>query len=180
MTTLLPQKNRKQLKKQYVISLISNSLTYLFFIVLIALVLETTVHYVISFEKNVLEKESNISSRKEEKELMEIFREKNNEIKKYKNLFSENNNLNKTPVIDFVFDIVPEGVLLESVSVEEGEELIFVGVTGLADSREILVGFTSLLEENESVSDVDLPASSFTKTSDIPFSITFVYIHEKE
>lgn len=178
MTTILPEKNKKDNRKQYMFGFLERLFISFIVVSVIFIVLETTVYYSISFEKKVLE--NNFIELKE-KEKTEVFKE-------YKDLIDESKKLIKTfsvgdvykkEIIDFVFGLEDENITISFVSVEKIDENIVVRLNGISKNREALFNLKSGLESESFVSDIQLPVSSFAKTFDIPFSVTFNYEYEK-
>jgi hypothetical protein len=179
MTTILSEKNKKEIKRQYFFGFFSKMVLSLIVLSFILLILEGTVYYMVEFEKRVLEEEYSTVSSTERTELINQYREDIKSAKEIVEIFDVNK-VDKVEVLDFVFDKRTEGVEINSVSIEKGETAIFVGVGGIASTRDTLSGFREILSESKRTSSVDLPVSSFTKTFDIPFTITFVFNKNEE
>ncbi|HEY9584438.1 MAG TPA: hypothetical protein VJI33_02575 [Candidatus Paceibacterota bacterium] len=73
----------------------------------------------------------------------------------------------------------PKGVSIESLSWVNENPKIKLVVNGVADSRELLRQYVSLLQSNKSFSSVVIPVSAFAKAVDADFSITLEVVKEQ-
>jgi lipopolysaccharide export LptBFGC system permease protein LptF len=178
MTTILPEKNKKNIKKKYLFGFLSKLLIFLSVVLFVWLILEVTVHYSAKLEKVELEKRGDGELQKEINKLVDEYKEDLSDAKKTISLFNEEKQ-SIIEILDFIFDVKNDKTSISSVSVEQGQEAVFVGVSGVSETRDSLSELKNSLSANTSVSELDLPVSSFTKTFDIPFSITFIYTYEK-
>lgn len=76
-------------------------------------------------------------------------------------------------VIERVLSEKNEGVKISSLSLERKKEGWLVGLSGRAETREVMVDFSKRLETVPAFSLVDLPVSSLAKNRDISFTISF-------
>jgi hypothetical protein len=76
-------------------------------------------------------------------------------------------------VFNAVTQVKPEGVSLLDyrMDLDTGQ----VSVSGISSNREVLIEFKQGLEENEDLTSVSVPISSFEVESDLEFEISFVY-----
>jgi hypothetical protein len=178
MTTILPEKNRKEIKKNYILGFFNKFMVSLIVIASVWVVMEATLYYAIRFERDVIFEQDELQDQKVKNDLINEYREKTKDVKSLTDLFTDDKE-SKIEIMDFIFSVKKPEISINSFSVEIGETATFVGVGGVADSRDSLSEFKNILENDSRTEQVDLPVSSFTKTFDIPFSITFVYIYEK-
>jgi len=177
MTTILLEKNRKENRRKYLLSFLTKVVWSLVSVLFVWLIFEATIYYMVDGEKSVLEKVSREQGQKEKNDLVSEYKKNLKEADDIVYLFDLSNK-SKDEVLDFILDKKTENIKIDFVSIETGEESTFVGVAGVAETRDGLSEFKQILEDSPNVSGVDLPISSFTKTFDIPFSITFVYKYE--
>lgn len=88
----------------------------------------------------------------------------------------ENHTFYSTNLIAKILARKPDGIFLNSFIVREGEvkdgeSYVTAELRGIANNRELLVLFSGKLKEDDYFESVDLPLSSLTKESDIPFSV---------
>ena len=98
-------------------------------------------------------------------------------------------NIRDVKVIDSIYkiiDFLPKKVTLNSASFirkkidsKEGGDISFL-ITGTAFDRVSLVSFSTLLEESNLFSSVDVPVSSLTKDRNLPFSINLIIKNKNE
>jgi len=141
------------------------------------LVMEGTLYYIINLEKDILSEEVEDQNQKEKNDLINEYKELLRDVKNSSELFNLDLE-SRVEIIDFVFTAKTPRVFINSVSIEKGETVTFVGIGGIADNRESLSNLKDTLDQSVEVEQVDLPVSSFTKTFDIPFTITFIYKYE--
>jgi len=177
MTTILPEKNKAEIKKTYLFGFVSKSIFALFIVTLILLVFKVAIFYTIDIEEGGLRLQFKETEESEKLKLMEDQKEKIKETEKIVELFSFDTK-KKTEVLNFVFKIKPNSLIFNSVSIQEDGEKIKVVISGVSDSRDSLLSFYSFLESSVFVEEIDLPASSFAKNFEIPFSLNFIYKYE--
>jgi hypothetical protein len=177
MTTILPQKNKKEIKRQYLVGFLLKVLWVLIIVTLVWLIFEGAIYYATGLEKSVLENQTDAQDQQVKSNLLNTYRADLKEAKEIISLFDQNNR-SKVEALDFIFDTKTEGIIINSVSIEKGETVVFVGISALAENREVLAEFKDVLDNSSKTTEVDLPVSSFTKTFDIPFTITFIYKYE--
>lgn len=179
MTTILPEKNKKEIRKVYLLGFVFKLISSLTIVLLIWIIFEFTIHSVIKLENETLNKEKNTEEFAERNTLIEGYTKLLSDSRQLIKVFKEEN-IRKTEILDDIFDLVPQGISVESVSVQESEDgNISVNLSGMADTRESLSEFNKILSNQEGISSVRLPASFFTKTFDIDFSLSFNFLYEK-
>lgn len=179
MTTILPQKNKKEIKKKYLFGFLSKTLNILSVALIIWLVFEVTVYYIAGFENKSALEEKDTKEFAERNNLIYEYREVLSDSKKLVKLF-ENEKETKTDFLNYLFSLIPDGISLNKFSINEIEEEIFVEISGVAVSRDSLSQFNENLKNQDQISEVILPSSFFTKTFDIDFSLSFKYEYEKK
>ena len=105
---------------------------------------------------------------------------------KLKFLESNTRNISAVNSIYKIIDFLPEKVTLNSISFirkkvdsREGGDMSFL-IAGTAFDRASLVSFSTLLEESNLFSSVDVPVSSLTKDRNLPFSINLIIKNKNE
>jgi Tfp pilus assembly protein PilN len=95
---------------------------------------------------------------------------------KVKQLQASNSNVFVSDCFAKIIKPLPLGVRLDSISFSRGQSYkektgVIVLVSGVATDRDSLVSYVTLLKENSSFSNVDMPVSSLAKNKNLPFSI---------
>ncbi len=174
MTTILPEKNKRELKWEYLARLSKSFVWSLILINIVFLALQITIYFSIKIENEGLQK---ISSEPDQQQRSSAIAEYKNELTKI-NSYLDKFNFNKQSIgeiMDFVYKTKQETVSINSMSVDNREDGDYVTVSGFSTNREDLLYFSQALEKSENISDFNLPLSSFTKNKEIPFSLTFKY-----
>lgn len=177
MTTILPEKNKKEIKKEYLFGFLAKLFSGLCFVVFFAIIFQVTVYFIVDLEKNYLEKKFQGDEIKKREEVFNNYKNILTDTNKVIKMFSENKNT-KQEVLDFILLLNDDYNFFTSITIENSEGGEFVKVSGISKDRSSLVKINSFLENSSNVSSIQLPASSFTKTFDIPFSLSFIYKYE--
>ncbi|MBM3257653.1 MAG: hypothetical protein FJZ05_00320 [Candidatus Nealsonbacteria bacterium] len=86
------------------------------------------------------------------------------------------NQLKPTETIDKILKTIPEGIYLTNLSVNPGSDKDRVTqceLKGFSPVREILLNFKENLEREENFKEVSFPPSTWLKSTDISFTVTF-------
>ena len=170
MLYLLPKKQKKDIKTEYNSRVIYTFLFLLSFVFLLwAISLIPSFAY-IQIEKKVLKPKEDIVAQLPLLENGESFIEYTKEINKKIDLLSKSEYV----VSDLIKEIVERqtrAVRLSLIEFMSKDGVHYVKVGGIANTRESLVEFSNLLEESEYFVSVDVPFSSFTQSSNIPFAV---------
>jgi len=76
------------------------------------------------------------------------------------------------PVLEKIFQLLPEGIRLDSISVsKEDTGKIQISLTGFSQDREKLISLREILQRN--FSEVSFPTQVWLKEKDIDFSVSF-------
>lgn len=75
------------------------------------------------------------------------------------------------PILAKIFEILPEGIKLESLSISKDKNEFSVSLSGLAQDREKLILLRDILQQN--FSEVSFPTTVWLKEKDIEFSVSF-------
>jgi hypothetical protein len=174
MTTILLEKNKEELKREYFLNFFRSVVWLTFFICLICLIFQITIYLSIKSEKDESLKNFNDSEQKERSSLITEYKD---ELLKMDVLLKKFDlqKQSSAEIINFVYDSKPETVAIDSFSIDSADGGVFVTVSGLSTKREDLLVFSKTLEQLKNVSEFDLPLSSFAKNTEIPFSLTFKY-----
>lgn len=177
MFELLPKNQKKELKREYFLRILTVIL-FLFFVIGILSLVSISPSYFLS-----LEKEKIVAKQFAEMEKLrntnESDKESQSEIKKFKELNSFLKPPEKIVLIgDLVANIVndkSQGIKIHNISVNSyKKEKYQVIIKGNASSRDILKLFVENLKEGGMFESVDLPISNFMKVTDIDFYITLI------
>lgn len=82
----------------------------------------------------------------------------------------QKNQKNYSNLIIFLAEIIPAGVRLDTLSLNEQNE---VSLNGFAQRRELVVSLKDALEKSELFSDIESPLSNLVKETDINFYFKF-------
>ncbi|MEK7070356.1 MAG: hypothetical protein AAB966_00960 [Patescibacteria group bacterium] len=174
MLELLPNANKKAVKKEYFLRLTIVALSFLIATEIFFLVSLLPSYFLSAVKERVVNKEfesvikSNNSS--EEKELRTT-------IKETKEMVASLKPKGDTFLMkDLIFKIIGRknsGIKINGISVsysKNGQYQIII--KGTSKDREFLKSFAEGLRSEKAFSSIDLPISNFTKISDIDFNIT--------
>lgn len=174
MLELLPDVQKKSLKKEYFLRLVVVSLLFLFVAGILFLVFLSP-SYFLSVEKGKIVnqefeniKKSNMDADDEDLQL---------DIKSSKEMLALlAPSANEFSIKDLIAKIINKkssGVIIEGLSADYSKNGQYqIVIRGTSKNRELLKSFAENLRGEKEFSDVDLPISNFAKISDIDFNIT--------
>jgi Tfp pilus assembly protein PilN len=174
MANLLPQLEKKKIKKEYKIRLSITASLFVAGLVAIAGILLLPSFILSSYKYNSAVKQLNVEKKKISDSSDGI-----DPIKTAKNVNAQLVVLGQkgylTPLSYDVFTVIvgykPKGVKINSIFYDRMEEEGTVSVNGVSKDRKTLLSFLQSLEQEEMFSSVELPISSFVEGQDINFSI---------
>lgn len=92
-------------------------------------------------------------------------------------------NTNHVRIYDYVTDITENkrgGITISSLAFSETDSDQVIGLAGIANNRETLLAFRRDLEQKDYIDFVELPISNFAENADIGFSITITLSDDNE
>lgn len=176
MPNLLPEKNKKEIRNEFILRLLVVSFVFVFFAITI-FVVSLVPSYNLSIVKKTITLEQ-VNSLKdsaeiEEKELSADIL-KNEKAKILALSLTEKNSASK--IIEKILEKRPQGVKITDIFYEKNDAGgIDVVVNGNSSSRNILIGFVEKLELEEEFEKIDFPVSNLVKDESMDFSIN-IYI----
>lgn len=175
MINVLPQEQKRVLKKEYFIRLLS---TYFFLITILALVSTALLlpTYTLSKSKESLLENELIKFDKDNPdlstdELEKVILDINSKLALLDSMGSESEVSHG--VIDRFLKIEKKDISIDKIFYIYGEEKSTLEIVGLAKNRASLNNFKTALEDSGLYENIDLPISNFVKPNDIDFNIKF-------
>ena len=174
MLELLPNANKKAVKREYFLRLAVVALSFLIAVEMIFLVSLLPSYFLSAVKERVVNKEFEnvIKSNKsfEDKELQTAIKETKEMVSLLK---SKGNNFLMKDLILKIINRKRSGIKINGISVSYSKNSQYqIIVNGTSKDREMLKMFAESLRSEKAFSGVDLPISNFTKISDIDFSLT--------
>jgi hypothetical protein len=181
---LLPPKEKENLKK----GLKLRSLILISFIMaaffLIGLIMLLPPYFLTLGNLSKVSSENNVSGEENAtstKQLLNLPVEINSKLKLLQSVSSE---MSVMGSVSSVIKYLPMGVKLNSISFRKDQVYkektgVIILISGVAIDRDSLVNFSTLLKESNLFSAVDVPVSSLTKESNLPFSMN-IFIEDKK
>lgn len=173
MTTILLEKNKKDLRKSYVNEFLTKLFFSLSFIIIIWLILEGAVWGSILLEENSLSRQAKQEQKTEREKILDEYKKEITELKNLNKKFSIQKK-SGSEIINYLYTQKPKDINFSSIQITKEDNHSKINISGLASNRESLLTFTKLLEQNKYVEDFNFPISNLTKNFDIPFNITFI------
>ncbi len=171
MLKLLTNEEKINIKKEYVLKL----LTVLFFglagVFVLILVAFIPSYYILKIDQDVLNQELSVAQDTELNVSKKRLKEKLSNLKQALNIV-DTEPTKISVYIQKITERQPAQINILNMNFSKLDKKESIAVQGNADNRVALVSFISSLEEVEEFGKINLPFSSFTRDSDIPFSIT--------
>lgn len=175
MINVLPEQEKKDVKKEYRIRLLIAYLFLLSFLVFTSVFLLIPTYVVSKTKETSLEQKlsafNNANAIINENDLAKISNEINNTLL----LLSTNKPINTNIVEDIIMPIInarPSVIYITQIFyLVRADGFAGVEIRGTSATRTALQSFKSALSTNQKIDSVDLPISNFVKKSDIPFII---------
>lgn len=174
MLELLPDVQKKSLKKEYFLRLASVSLLFLFAAGILFLVFLSP-SYFLSVEKGkiVNQEFENIKKFNMDANDEELWLSVKNSKEMLALLAPATNEFSIKDLIVKIISKKSSGVIIEGLTADYSKNGQYqIVIRGTSKNRELLKSFAENLREGKEFSDVDLPISNFAKISDIDFNIT--------
>lgn len=184
MINLLPQEIKRKNFSDYRVRAISIGFFNFSFVVLLSCVILFPVYFISSLGEKTEKQKLFLFEQKPEStesgKLADTIKSTNSKLSVFS--VSEDKALARN-VIDPILSIDRSGITINEFLLNntvENEKEVFSGeIHGIAKSREELLNFSSLLEQNEAFLSVDSPISQYAKGKDIDYSISFTLNPEK-
>lgn len=173
MRNLLPIKDKKYIRREYFIRLLSIGMLLVFFTALLSSVFLLPSLFISQTNEMAIRDQSEISKKSLEIQEQNISDTLLNEANEKLSLLSaEVDRPLIQDAIRTVIDDLPNGVVLYSISYSEiPDEQGRITLIGVAESRSALLSFTKFLEQESLFSSATLPVSNFAQDNNIDFSI---------
>ena len=176
MINLLPKQQKKELKHEYEIRLLSVIFIMIAILGIVATALVLPSYFFSKSKETLVEK--NLETFNKENPLVKVedLNKINTDINsKIKVLDSKWSN---DPDMDVTFknflSLTPEGISISQILFNENaDKNKSFEIHGQASDREVLQNFKTILEKDEKFKNVDLPISNFVKKTKIDFTLSF-------
>lgn len=174
MFNFLPSKTREELRKEYKRRRWSVFFIFTFFLGTISVVFFVPTCLTVYLEKqhlseelDTLKKESNNLTNLELSEKLKNISKITSTLKPY---IKE---VPVTEILDSILERKSEDIILFSFAIknEKNQGKLQISLSGIARDRDVLLQFSESLKEEEFISEVDIPLSSFTKEENLDFSM---------
>ena len=178
MSNLLPGKNKKEIKIQFLLRFLI-VITVFFLLTIILLAISLTPSYVLSqvresvvFDKGApLKKSTELIKRRTSADILLVEKEKVDVLKNIENI-------NVDEIIEKIVAKSPAGLKITSFyyEKEDGDKPVSaITINGNSNNRNNLIAFVESFEVDDAFSKVDFPASNLVKGESVDFSIK-IYI----
>ena len=173
MRNLLLEKDKRALRKEYLLRVSIVALTFLFFLFVIGIIFLFPSYFISWTKEDVIRDQLEITKRsiavREQEAKVAILIEAKEKL----NLLTiRNDQLSTASLFEIIVRAKPEGVRLSGLLFREHKEAQNeLVVEGVALQRETLLSFKNSLEENEFFEAVNLPISNLAPDKDIDFTI---------
>ena len=176
MPNLLPEKNKKEIRNEFILRLLVVFFVFVFFAITI-FIISLVPSYNLSFVKKTITLEQ-VNSLKEsagiEEDILSASILKNENAKVAVLSAVDQNSASK--IIEKILEKRPQGVKITDIFYEKNDAgEIDIVVKGNSSSRNILIGFVEQLELENRFEKVDFPVSNLVKDESMDFSIN-IYI----
>lgn len=174
MLELLPNAQKKTLKKEYFLRLSVVALLFLLAAGILFLVALSPSYFLSVVKENVVNEEFDNSIKSKRVSKNENLRDAIKDSKEMISLLrpEEDQSLIKSVILKII-DNKNSGISISGISINYSKKGQYqVVITGISKNREFLKTFADSLKSDNDFSNIDLPISNFAKISDIDFSIT--------
>lgn len=178
MINLLPLKLKQELSrertKKIVIILGILILSGLICLVLILLSIKIYIQGQADYEKTLYELKQEQFKNSQTQEIQKEIIEHNENLLKISTFYQ--NQIDFTEIIEKITIMLPVGVYLDSISYQNEQ----ISISGYAPDRDSLLEFKEKLDQDDYFEITVFPSSSWIKSIDIDFSLSFKLIQENE
>ncbi|MBP9763339.1 MAG: hypothetical protein KBD10_01165 [Candidatus Pacebacteria bacterium] len=179
MLKLLLNKENKEIKREYAIRfaiLFLFGLSGVLFLFLISLI---PAYFLLKVDQKVLTQELSVAQDSGLNADRKRLKEKLSSLQQTLNIVDTPNN-DISYYIQKITERQPRDINILSINIENKSEKRFIVMQGVANSRSGLSSFVKTLEDVTEFESVVLPFSSFTKETEIPFSVTINLVSNVE
>jgi hypothetical protein len=180
---LLPKTEKENLKKGLKSRFTIVALSMLSLSLFVGFIMLLPSYFLVSSYLSEVVSENNISKSKDDASIKKIL---NLPVEISSKLDFFQSNISDISVVDYfskVIGYLPKGVRLDSVSFsrnsDKGKNSTVVLVSGTSLDRDSLVSFSTLLENSNLFSSVEVPVSSLTRDKNLPFSMNLLIKSQK-
>tara|TARA_Y100000310_G_scaffold208118_1_gene208639 strand:+ start:4161 stop:4712 length:552 start_codon:yes stop_codon:yes gene_type:complete len=174
MSNLLPEKQKKEFLRNYILRIIFFGGILFGMILIISVTILESFLFLVKSEMAILE--SNLSDL--QKTEITTFEQNillaNRTNKKLEVLTLDTNSMSSTEVIDLVLAEKNEDILINNFSIDLGEQVITLKISGIANTREAFISFLDELEKHPLIQSVESPLSSLSSSINISYTIDIV------
>jgi Tfp pilus assembly protein PilN len=175
MINLLPPQYKQELKKEENLKLVLIlGIIFLIFLISLTLILLAIKIYIgeqVESLKFLIEKEREKSETRQNLELREKIEKTSQTISKLESFYEEK--IYFSAILENIFQTIPEGVYLTSLTIVEKENIAQISLSGFAPTREILFELKNNLESKKQFSEINFPPQNWLKPTNIDFTATF-------
>lgn len=179
MLNLISEEQKKILKKDYIVRFLILFSGLLSFVLLLSIIALVPSFVLVQVENRILKPQKDAIEAVSNSDEVDLFEERivdiNNKIK-----LLDEPELVPSDLITEILSYQIRSVKINTVEylVDEDNEASIV-LSGVANNRESLVEFGDFIEQSGSFYDIDIPFSSFTMSTDVPFTLN-VKVKEKQ
>lgn len=180
MFSLLPEKYKKSLKKEYALRRWIVTFGFVGILATVCIILYVPFFVLAQIESSVLQEKINQFKSTVEDESGKEFRGELNEIKKTLNLLNGNENEElMTELFSHIIEETGSEIRITNMTYRASDTNQFeISIAGVSSTRDALRAFGKRLEGREVFESVNLPVSNFAQNVDIRFALT-IKGHEK-
>lgn len=173
---LLPNTEKENLKKGLKLRLLLSLLLLLSIVSLLGVITLLPPYLLLSSNLSELKSVEAQSMKKDNKEIEDVLNLPNQINAKFSIFQASLARASFINVIKKIIDKTTNGIFIDSISFSQNKNFrnkkgTLVLISGLAQSRDSLISFSSALKKEGSFSSVVVPVSSLTKDKNLPFSI---------
>jgi multidrug efflux pump subunit AcrB len=177
MLKLLLNEKKKELKKEYLFRYLTILLFGLSGILILFLISLVPIYFILKIDQKVLKEELSVAQDAELNADRSRLKEKLTSLQQTLNIV-DTPSVEVSGYIQKITERQPRDISILNISFDKNTDSQTIILQGNANSRGSLATFIDSLETIEEFSTVNLPFSSFTRDSDIPFSITISLVNE--
>lgn len=168
---LLPKKRRKKIENRKILKLFIWQEGMLIFAVIILLGVMVGVNEVVKIRLKSLGDQIAINSQKGNYAEIKKYEDALDEVKSDMIVIDkvQKNNINWIPIFKEINDIIPDGIVINSISNEEYKIIMM----GTADSRDQLINMKSEMENTQCFEEIAVPINDIVLKNDIDFKLDF-------
>jgi len=176
MINILPEKQKKLIRHEYWMRLLSMIMIMFIFLSIFATILILPLYFFSIAKEKFLEKKlevfDNENSGIKIEDMSKVTEDINKKTKILDTKWKEN--IFVSDILKIILTVVPEKIKILQITYNENlDGVIIFKIYGKADDRAVLKDFKIILENEGHFKDVNLPVSNFVKKTNIDFSVSF-------